>query len=276
MLFVHAAVQGSGAEEELVSALAALAGAPIDCAVLIRGGGSKTDLAVFDSRPVAEAVATAPFPVLTGLGHEIDQSIADLVAHTALKTPTRVAEHLVDRVARADQRLLLAARDLRSARRWSACAGGGRRWAAPSGGWSWLAPGWPPRQAGWPRSRGRWGAPGGCAWPGPRPGWRPPPGGSGRWRPAWWRGAAARRTSSARRLVAVARGRLREARATVDGLERLSGELAPQRALERGFSITRNAAGRALRQPAEAAAGDRITTQLAGGTLISRVEEETR
>ena len=106
VIFVHASVQGREAEREVVSALAALAGAAVDCAVLVRGGGSRADLAAFDSRAVAEAVARAPFPVLTGLGHEIDRAIADLVAHTALKTPTKAAELLVERVARAEQRLV--------------------------------------------------------------------------------------------------------------------------------------------------------------------------
>ena len=105
MLFVHAAVQGAGAERELVSALRTAARARPDCAVIIRGGGSRSDLAVFDSRPLAEAIARAGFPVLTGLGHEIDQAVADVVAHTSLKTPTKVAEHLVLRVARADAAL---------------------------------------------------------------------------------------------------------------------------------------------------------------------------
>src|SRR6185295_3514341 len=77
----------------------------VDCAVLIRGGGSRTDLAAFDSRAIAEAIARAPFPVLTGLGHEIDRSIADLAAHAAFKTPTKVAEFLIERVAGADQAL---------------------------------------------------------------------------------------------------------------------------------------------------------------------------
>ena len=62
VLFVHASVQGKSAERELVSALGSLQGVAIDCCVLIRGGGAKTDLAVFDSRAVAEAVATAALP----------------------------------------------------------------------------------------------------------------------------------------------------------------------------------------------------------------------
>ena len=102
VIFVHASVQGKEAEREVVSALAALRGVGIDCAVLIRGGGSRSDLAVFDSRLIAEAIAKAPFPVLAGLGHEIDRAIADMVAHQSFKTPTKVAEFLVERIARGE------------------------------------------------------------------------------------------------------------------------------------------------------------------------------
>ena len=69
-----------------------------DVIALVRGGGSRTDLAIFDSEVVAAAIAASRRPVLTGLGHEIDRSVADLAAHTALKTPTACAAHLVERV----------------------------------------------------------------------------------------------------------------------------------------------------------------------------------
>src|SRR5690606_23559856 len=62
----------------------------------------RTDLAAFDSRTIALAVARSPRPVLTGLGHEIDQAVADLVAHQAFKTPTKVAEFLVARLIAAE------------------------------------------------------------------------------------------------------------------------------------------------------------------------------
>ena len=112
VVVVHAAVQGKGAEAEIASALVALAGLPLDAVALIRGGGARSDLAVFDSREVALAVAKMPVPVLTGLGHEIDRSIADLVAHTALKTPTKVAEFLIARVAAGEENLARLARAL--------------------------------------------------------------------------------------------------------------------------------------------------------------------
>ena len=101
-------LQGRDAENEIVSAINWLARGQVDCLALIRGGGSRSDLAVFDSRAVAEAIALAPVPVLTGLGHEIDQAIADLTAHTAFKTPTKVAEFLVERALAADRRVASA------------------------------------------------------------------------------------------------------------------------------------------------------------------------
>jgi exodeoxyribonuclease VII large subunit len=70
----------------------------LDVVVLIRGGGSKTDLATFDHIDIATAIATSPLPVFTGLGHEIDRSIADEVAHSSLKTPTACAAALVEHV----------------------------------------------------------------------------------------------------------------------------------------------------------------------------------
>ena len=70
----------------------------LDAVLLVRGGGAKTDLAGFDTEIVARAIADMPVPVLTGLGHQIDRSVADEVAHTAHKTPTAAAGALVERV----------------------------------------------------------------------------------------------------------------------------------------------------------------------------------
>lgn len=76
-----------------------------DCVVLIRGGGGRTDLAAFDQYELAAELARCPLPVLTGIGHEIDETIADLVAHQALKTPTAVAEYLIGRSLEFESRL---------------------------------------------------------------------------------------------------------------------------------------------------------------------------
>ncbi len=101
VLVADARVQGSGAELSLVRALRAVARHRPDVVLVVRGGGPRTDLATFDSERVARAVAAMPVPVLTGIGHEIDTSVADDVAYTACKTPTACAALLVERVAAA-------------------------------------------------------------------------------------------------------------------------------------------------------------------------------
>lgn len=96
-------VQGDGVERQIAGAIGTLArgarAGVLDVIVVIRGGGARTDLAVFDSEIIARTIAAVPIPVLTGLGHEIDRSIADEVAHTALKTPTACAGALIARIA---------------------------------------------------------------------------------------------------------------------------------------------------------------------------------
>lgn len=99
-----ARVQGDDAERSLGTALWRIQkthGTPWepDCVVVIRGGGSKTDLATFDSEKVARFLAQMPYPVLTGIGHEIDRSVCDEVAHSAYKTPTAVAQGIHQRVS---------------------------------------------------------------------------------------------------------------------------------------------------------------------------------
>ena len=72
-----------------------LSGKEYHTVVLVRGGGSQTDFLLFDSYQIARAIARFPVPVITGLGHQKDTSIADMMAHTALKTPTKVAEFII-------------------------------------------------------------------------------------------------------------------------------------------------------------------------------------
>ena len=92
-------VQGEVAVGPIVDALWALGSRDdIDAIMMIRGGGSKTDLACFDAEQIAAAIAQCPLPVLTGIGHEIDVSIADEVAHRNFTTPTACAAFLIDRV----------------------------------------------------------------------------------------------------------------------------------------------------------------------------------
>ena len=85
-------MQGEAAEESIIEALCNVAARPekFDAVVLIRGGGSRSDLNCFNAYRLCAHVAQFPLPVVTGIGHDKDTSVADMVAHTALKTPTAV------------------------------------------------------------------------------------------------------------------------------------------------------------------------------------------
>ncbi|HVS03606.1 MAG TPA: exodeoxyribonuclease VII large subunit [Thermoanaerobaculia bacterium] len=272
VLLVHAAVQGREAERQVVSALRAVARLGVDCAVVIRGGGSRSDLAAFDSRAIAEAIAGLPVPVLTGLGHEIDQSVADLVAHTALKTPTMVGQFLVRRVEAAERRLAEAAEAL--------CAGARERLREAREGVGGAEQG--VRSAGvrlrreGERVEEMAGLLSRLATQRLRRVAAELAAGERRLAAAVPRLLARQQRAHRRvaeRVVASGRLRLREAIGRCDGLARLCRELAPQRVLERGFSITRTAGGALLRTPRGVVAGERIVTELAAGRLTSRVEE---
>lgn len=102
-------MQGDQTAPQVVQALARLAGRGVDVIVITRGGGSRADLSWFDQQALCEAIARCPVPVVTGIGHEIDRSLADEVAHTSCKTPTAAAELLVGRVRAADDRMRQAA-----------------------------------------------------------------------------------------------------------------------------------------------------------------------
>lgn len=92
-------VQGEHAPQQIVAALRTLdAREDIDVILVMRGGGSKGDLAAFDEESVAMTIASCAHPVFTGIGHEIDTSVADIVAHTSFKTPTAVADDIIRRV----------------------------------------------------------------------------------------------------------------------------------------------------------------------------------
>ena len=110
-------MQGAAAEESIVAALCAVADRmeEFDAVVIIRGGGSASDLNCFNAYRLCTHVAQFPLPVLTGIGHDKDTSVADMVAHTALKTPTAVAGWLVERMDTIDAWLDNAALQLRDA-----------------------------------------------------------------------------------------------------------------------------------------------------------------
>ena len=113
----EATMQGESCDDSVVAALQAIATrkGEFDAIAIIRGGGSTSDLECFNSYLIASAVTQAPLPVLTGIGHDKDTSVTDMVANTQLKTPTAVAAWLNQRAADFDGTLeyfAVALRDL--------------------------------------------------------------------------------------------------------------------------------------------------------------------
>jgi exodeoxyribonuclease VII large subunit len=224
----------------------------LDAIVVIRGGGARNELATFDGEPIARAIAAASVPVLTGLGHEIDRSVADEVAHTSLKTPTACAAHLVGLVgqylAAVEQRYVAihaaaAAEIDRSSR---ALLERAHRIARRT-------------HAAVERADERLGT-----------------------RARRIRVAADRPLAEGDRRLAALTERLRtrvpqllvaEDRHLAN-LEARVRSLDPVNVLARGWSITRTADGRLVRDPADVAAGDVLITELAAGAVHSRVESD--
>ena len=266
-------VQGTAAARRIKWALGQLAQLDVDAVVLARGGGSRADLAPFDTELVARAIAGMPVPVITGVGHEIDRSVADEVAHTACKTPTACAQTLLQRVrdfvgglddashrvtAQARRRMAVATRELDDATRRAARSvpaamvrERARLDRAPRSG---------RRARATAHRRGR-GAPrrlrptgGGARAP------RHPRRWSGRSTPASGRSSRSPTTTSSR-----ARLRLDAGEASVRALD-------PRRVLERGYSITRDGDGRVLKRAGAATPGAILETELATGRVTSRVE----
>jgi len=96
---VYAPMQGSGTTQGVINSFNRLLSIPnLDVVVLTRGGGSSTDLAWFNDEHIAGVISQVPWPVISAIGHETDTTLPDFVSHTTLKTPTRAAAFLVDRV----------------------------------------------------------------------------------------------------------------------------------------------------------------------------------
>lgn len=111
---VNALMQGSGSEDSVAKALEIANDLEPDVVLLCRGGGSKSDLSSFDSEKIARAICSMEVPVITGLGHQIDVSVADLVAHTSFKTPTACAQFLIDRTRKSIDEVIEFDRQIRS------------------------------------------------------------------------------------------------------------------------------------------------------------------
>lgn len=250
---VDTAVQGLGAEQHVAAAVAAAGDAGVDVIVVARGGGSKTDLATFDHEAVARAIASAPVPVITGVGHDIDRSVADEVAHTATTTPTAAAQFLVGRVEEWLGRLTECEHRV--------VAGGRRALERADHRMAMLR-------------RGVAGA------------------SSGALDRADDRLAqdSMRLARAARRADDRARGQLDRAVARIDIARRHALRNAERRldtaatrvraldpavALARGWSITRTADGAVVRSVADLVPGHEVTTQIVDGTLTSTITAKT-
>ena len=93
-----ATMQGEDVEQSIIAALNRVydCRSPFDCVVIIRGGGATSDMSGFDTLALAENVANFPLPVITGIGHDRDECILDMVSHQRVKTPTAAAAFLID------------------------------------------------------------------------------------------------------------------------------------------------------------------------------------
>lgn len=100
-------LQGTETEQSIISALdkIALRSSHFDIVAIIRGGGSQADLSWFDSYNIAFHITQFPLPVITGIGHDKDVSVADMVSYFALKTPTAVAGYIIDAVAEIEEHI---------------------------------------------------------------------------------------------------------------------------------------------------------------------------
>ena len=106
----EASMQGQDAPQSIADAISEAAESNFDAILILRGGGSESDLACFDDESLAEAIATCPLPIITAIGHDKDVHIADMVANTSVKTPTALADFFLDFFRRQE----LALRELES------------------------------------------------------------------------------------------------------------------------------------------------------------------
>ncbi len=269
-------VQGAGAAASVARALRAVASRGVDVAALVRGGGSRSDLAAFDDETVARAVATLGVPVVTGIGHEIDETVVDRVAHRSFKTPTACAAGLVEAVAAysaaveavwagisrrgslrlgaAAARLASAGRRLARTARAAFLVGSGAADHAERRLRRAVAAALEGNDRHLLGLRSAIGADAGrrC------------------------REGAARIERAAGAVVAAAPRALAAADRRVGAAAAQVRALDPERILARGWSVTRDAAGRLVRSIEGVEPGGPLETTVAGGVIRSRVESVRR
>jgi exodeoxyribonuclease VII large subunit len=252
LLVAPARVQGAGAEHEIAAALGAVARAPgVDVVLLVRGGGSLEDLAPFNSELLARAICASPVPVVAGVGHEVDVTIADLAADLRAPTPSAAAELVAPE--RAALRAALA-KDWGRLRRAAAALLGRReaRLAQERGALALLAPA--RRLAAW-RARlpalARALAHGARACLAPR----------------------ARVEAHAAGLAAAARARLARAQAELAAAAARLEALSPLAVLARGYGLVRRARdGAIVRRAGDLERGERLLVRVAEAELEALVE----
>ncbi len=105
-----ATMQGEGVEQSVIAALDSINAEweQFDCVVIIRGGGATSDLSGFDTLALAENVANFPLPIITGIGHERDESVLDMISFQRVKTPTAAAAFLVNHLTEVYARVMNA------------------------------------------------------------------------------------------------------------------------------------------------------------------------
>ncbi len=252
LFVVNAAVQGTQAPAELVAALAIVARLPaIDCCIVGRGGGGKDDLAAFNDEAVCRAIAACPVPVISAVGHEVDVTLADLVADVRAATPSQAAEFalpdrrdVAQRVAALGSSLIGAASSLVNR-----------------------------RQERLGRTRERLAT---ALLDRVRRAERRLLGVQGRLAPALTRRVAQPQRQLTRlegRLAPAIQRRLAGTRADLGRLAAMLDALSPLAVLGRGYAIPRTADGRVLRAHADFTPGSPFTLTVADGIVPVRVEE---
>jgi exodeoxyribonuclease VII large subunit len=247
---VNATMQGKTAEASVVSAIKTLNRMPeVDVIVITRGGGSIAELACFDSEPIARAIAESAVPVLTGIGHEINSTVTDLAAHTFAKTPTAAAQFLTGRVrdyltGLEDKRRALF--DLVNNKlQHEKEALRNRAHALQSGTMAFLRD-----------HREHVLRAVECV---------------KRLPVILIKDSGKSLKEQNQRLVKTIQLNLANAKVKIKHIEKVIQMASPAHTLQRGFSITRDASGKALRNTRQVKKGDQVTTELLNGTLNSEV-----
>lgn len=269
----HARVQGAAADRRIAYALRRLAALDLDVVVLVRGGGARTDLSAFDTETVARTIAAMPVPVLTGIGHEVDRTVADEVAHTFAKTPTAAAGLLVDLVRDFDADLRQISHRV-SARARAGCGIAAHQLLAADVRLRRVARAAPRRERRTLDGHRRRIVD--LARAGTRDAARSLGAGERGIVVAGRRAvdvASERLDARVRRLTPSARRTVRDAERELAGIEARVRALDPRRVLERGYSITRAADGRVVRSAADVTVGGMLVTEVAAGTITSAVTE---